>query len=98
MMALYIMFYPEGMKGRILKCDLESYKMKARILEANKIDRDLLIYLIWQLGVVTNERIGEKFGLTYSAVNRRVRIFKEMLDKDKRLQRKFKQVKSQIKI
>jgi REP element-mobilizing transposase RayT len=83
---------------KILKCDLELCKTSARILEANKIDRDLLIYLIWRLGVVTNEQIGEKFGLTYSAVSQRVRVFKQMLEQDKALQRKFDNIKSQIKI
>lgn len=84
--------------ARKLKCDLDSYKASARILAADKTDRDLLIYLIWQLGVATNEQIGEKFGLTYSAVSRRVQIFKKMLEQDKALKRKVEVIKTQIKI
>jgi chromosomal replication initiation ATPase DnaA len=57
-----------------------------------------LIYIAWQLGVVTNQEIGEKFGLTYSAVSQRVSVIKEILNKDKELERKYKHIKSLIKI
>jgi hypothetical protein len=40
-----------------------------RISKSVKADWDLLIYIVWQLGVATNQQIGEKFGLTYSAVS-----------------------------
>ena len=63
-----------------------------------KIDRDLLIYIAWQLGVATNQEIGEKFGLTYSAVSQRVSVVKELLNKDKKLERKYRHIKSLIKI
>jgi hypothetical protein len=58
----------------------------------------LLIYIAWLLGVATNQQIGEKFGLTYSAVSQRVGVVKEMLNKDKELERKYRHIKSQIKI
>jgi chromosomal replication initiation ATPase DnaA len=58
----------------------------------------LLIYIAWQLGVATNRQIGEKFGLSYSAVSQRVSVIKEMLNKDKELKRKSRHIKSQIKI
>jgi chromosomal replication initiation ATPase DnaA len=58
----------------------------------------LLIYIAWQLGVATNQQIGEKFGRTYSAVNQRVSVIKEMLNQDKELERKYRRIKSQIKI
>jgi chromosomal replication initiation ATPase DnaA len=63
-----------------------------------KTDRDLLIYVGWQLGVATNQQIGEKFGLSYSAVSQRVRAIKEKLNKDKGLARKYRLIKSLIKI
>ena len=81
-----------------LNTDLRRYQKLSRISKADKADRDLLIYLTWQLGVATNQQIGEKFGLTYSAVSRRVGIFKDMLRKDKALQKRFNKIKSQIKI
>ena len=48
----------------------------------------MLIYLLWQLGQLTNQQIGEKFGLTYSAVSQRVSIFKTLLIKNKALREK----------
>jgi hypothetical protein len=47
---------------------MDLYRESTRISKSVKTDRDLLIYIAWQLGVATNQDIGEKFGLTYSAV------------------------------
>jgi hypothetical protein len=58
----------------------------------------LLIYIAWQLGVATNQQIAEKFGLTYSSVSQRARVTKEKLDQDKALARKYKHIKSLMKI
>jgi len=82
----------------LLKCDLKLFRKSRRITKSTKVDRDLLIYIAWQLGVTTNQEIGEKFGLSYSAVSQRVKIIKEMLKKDKELARKCRQIKSLIKI
>ena len=60
---------------KLLKCSPENYSKTARISEIDKLNRDLLIYLMWQLGQLTNQQIGEKFGLSYSAVSKRVGIF-----------------------
>jgi hypothetical protein len=56
------------------------------------------IYLIRRLGVVTNEQIGERLGLTFSVVSHRMCIFKQILEQDKVVQRKFDNIKSLIKI
>jgi chromosomal replication initiation ATPase DnaA len=82
----------------ILKCDMELCRESTRISKSVKADRDLLIYIAWQLGVATNQEIGEKFGLTYSAVSQRVSVIKEMLNKDKGLARKYRHIKSLIKL
>jgi hypothetical protein len=60
----------------ILKFDLGLCRKSARIPKWAKADRDLLIYIAWQLGVATNQQIGNKFGLTYSAVSQRVGVIK----------------------
>ena len=84
--------------AKLLGSDLKRFRSSARISRTSKSDRDLFIYLMWQLGMMTNEQIGEKFGLTYSAVSKRVGIFKTKLSKDKTLQQKFSSLKAQIKI
>jgi hypothetical protein len=82
----------------ILKCDMELCRKSARISKSSTLDRDLLIYTAWQLGVATNQQIGEKFGLTYSSVSQRARVIKEKLHKDKALAKRYQQFKSLMKI
>jgi putative transposase len=82
----------------ILKCDLELCRNSARISKSSTMDRDLLIFIAWHLGVATNQQIGEKFGLTYSSVSQRARVIKEKLNKDKALARKYQHIKSLMKI
>ena len=84
--------------AEILGCRLEKFQKAARVSPSDILDRDMLIYLMWQSGRLTNVQIAEKFGLTYSAVSRRVSVFKNMLGKNKTLQNKFNRVKSLIKI
>jgi hypothetical protein len=56
------------------------------------------LYIPWQLGVATNQQISDKFGLTYSAVSQRGSVIKKMLNNDKELERKYRHIKSLIKI
>ena len=84
--------------ARILKCDLDLCRESTRIPNLLKADRDLLIYIAWQSGVATNQEIGEIFGVTYSAVSQRAGVIKELLKKDKQLQKKCQHIQSLIKI
>jgi putative transposase len=63
--------------AEILKCRIEHFRKAARVPQSDILDRDMLIYLMWQSGQLTNYQIAEKFGLTYSAVSRRVSVFKD---------------------
>ena len=82
----------------ILEFDMDLCRESARISESVKADRDLLIYIAWLTGVATNQEIGERFGLTYSAISQRVKVVKEMLKKDEKLVGKLRHIKSLIKI
>ena len=84
--------------AKILNCDPYPYRKALRIPSAEKVNRDFLIYLLWHTGQLTNQQIGEKFGLSYSAVSSRVRIFKGLLKNNRKLEDKFNQIKSLIKI
>jgi chromosomal replication initiation ATPase DnaA len=84
--------------AQALKCNPEHFRKSKRVSKADTVNRDLLIYLLWQLGQLTNQQIGDKFGLTYSAVSQRVSIFRALLIKNQALRKKFNQIKSQIKI
>ena len=71
--------------ARLMKFDLDLYRKSVRVPSWAKTDRDLLIYLVWKLGVATNPQIGEKFGLTCSAVGHRVYAIKEKLHNENNL-------------
>jgi hypothetical protein len=82
----------------ILNCDLATIKQSRRVLETEKDNRDMMIYYLWENGGITNEQIGDLFGLTYSSISRRVREFSERCKKDKSLKRNYDWLKSQIKV
>jgi len=82
----------------ILNCDLETIKQSRRVLEREKDNRDMMIYYLWERGGITNEQIGELFGLTYSSISRRVFKFSERCKKDRGLKRNYDRLKSQIKV
>ena len=54
------------------------------------INRDMLVFYAWQSGRFSNSEIGAQVGLTVSSVSRRVGIFQNLLDRDKKLRAKLK--------
>ena len=83
--------------AHILKCDVDEITNGQRVKESIKENRDLLIYLLWDMGLYTNSEIGVLFSLTYSAISRRVNIMQAKIDEGRRLKRKYNKLKSQIK-
>lgn len=59
--------------------------------------RDLSIYLLWESGRYTNQEIGEAFGITYSAVSRRVKAVRDRLAFDPLLGKKYRRLRSRMK-
>mgnify|MGYP001827060370 FL=1 len=57
-----------------------------------------MIYLIWKAGVLTNDQIGELFGVSFSAVSHAVKSLKARMREDPKLQAKFEQFNSQFKL
>ena len=82
----------------VLGADLKRFKNSGKVSAQDVLDRDLLLYLVWQQGHQTNQQIGDLFGLTYSAVSRRVSIFKNLICWDKVAREKLERLKSKIKI
>jgi REP element-mobilizing transposase RayT len=82
----------------MLQCNPEHFRKSKRISKTDILNRDILIFLLWQLGQLTNQQIGENFGLTYSAVSQRVSIFKGILAENQAVCNKYNQIKSQMKI
>jgi REP element-mobilizing transposase RayT len=77
-----------------LGCDLYGFRKSARVSTQDVRKRDLLIYLTWQSGGWTIQEIGDRFGLTYSAVSRRASLFKSKLIVDKLLLQQLEQIRA----
>ena len=83
---------------KILKFNLEAAQNGKKIGAGEKDKRDLLIYLLWKTGRLSNREIGAYFGLTYSAISRRVKVIKDKISAEQRLKDKYQMLKSQIKV
>ena len=84
--------------ARILDCNLIDYRRSLRISGQYRDKRDLLIYLLWEIGLYKNQEIGDLLGLTYSSISRRANITRARISKDIKFKKQFKQLKSQIKM
>ena len=79
-----------------LGCDVRDFRKTARVSSSRALDRDLLLYAVWQLGVRTNSQIGDIFGRSGSAVSKRVAALKSKAADDKLIREKITQIKSLI--
>lgn len=82
--------------GELLGCDLEPFKKAARVSSSSVLERDLLLYAVWQLGVRTNSQLGEIFGLSGSAVSKRMAELKLKAVDDERVRERLAKIKSLI--
>ena len=80
-----------------LKCDLDAMKVAGRVSAQDKDNKDLLIYILWKTGTVTNSVIGEQFGIIYSSVSHYVKSMRLKLEKDRLLKKKLNSVYSLFK-
>jgi hypothetical protein len=62
------------------------------------MNRDLMLYLLWNSGIFTNQQIGELLGLSYSSVSRRAAMVRKSIQKDKILLNKVQQLNTLIKL
>jgi len=83
---------------KILKCDVRLFIQAGRLYGDQKEDRDLLVYLLWKSGRLTNAQIGQLLGLSYSAVSHAVRRLKQKMRGSPALRRRFEQLNSQFKL
>ena len=82
--------------AKLLLCDLENLKNSPRVSDADKLNRDILLYLLWQEGKYTNLRIGTLLGLTHSSVSRRVAIMRQRIANEQNLKKQIFAIKSKI--
>jgi REP element-mobilizing transposase RayT len=84
--------------ARLLGCNVKEFKKLSRVSGPQKEKRDLIVYLIWQTGLLTNEKIGAIFDLTYSSVSHSVRAVKARMAKDHKFRDYFEGLNSQFKV
>ncbi len=81
----------------LLNVDLDKFKKAGRLRGREKLKRDMLISLLWGLGIFKNEEIGSAMGISYSAVSKSVSALNKMIQEDNTLKKKFKRFNSQFK-
>ena len=84
--------------SKLLGCNLEAFRESLRISETDKADRDLMIYVLWNTGRFTNQKVAKLFGLSYSSVSRRVSIVRNRLREDKIFKAKLDRLNALIKM
>ena len=84
--------------SKLIKFDIAMCGKAMRLYGEDKTKRDLVVYLIWRKGIATNEKIGQFFNMSYSAVSHSVKSFKMKMSKDEKLKKYFDEINSQFKL
>jgi putative transposase len=84
--------------AKMLDCDLKRFRQMPRISREDRDNRDLLVLSIWKTGVMTNNEIGNLFGMTYSAVSHIVKSVRLRMKGDPNLKKRFNQIYSLFKM
>ena len=82
----------------MLDVDMLFFKQSRRIPKSVKVNRDLLVYCLWKTGILTNKKIGELFGVSYSSISHIVKSVQSGLDRDKEYREKFMKTYSLFKM
>jgi REP element-mobilizing transposase RayT len=69
-----------------------------RLRGDRKLERDLVVFWLWNLGWYKNEEIGRVFGLTSSAVSHCAQTVRGSMEADGRLRRRCEALNSQCKV
>jgi len=100
--SLFRTFAPELLFTKataILKLDVEMVRNNKKRLQGDeKEKRDLLIYLLWKTGQLSNQEIGNLIGLSYSMVSRSVKATNEKILSDQGYRRQYQAVSSEFKV
>lgn len=84
--------------AQALNCRVDNFRKSLRISKADKMNRDLMLYLLWNSGIFTNRQIGELLGLSYSSVSRRAAMVRKSIQRDEVLLNKVQQLNALIKV
>ena len=84
--------------AKVVQIDLDKCVQAKRLRGIDKHKRDLLVYLLWNKGLMTNEQLGRVFNISNSAVSHSVKVFKEKMINDKKVKTQFDKLNSQFRL
>ncbi len=84
--------------AKIVQIDMDKCVQAKRLRGIDKQKRDLIVYLLWNKGLTTNEKLGQFFNISYSAISHCVKTFKDKMNKDKKVKSQFEKVNSQFRL
>jgi len=84
--------------AKIVQLDIDKCVQAKRLHGTDKHKRDLIVYFLWNKGLVTNEKIGQLFNVSCSAISHSVKIFKEKINNDKKVKNEFEKFNSQFRL
>ena len=101
--SLFREFEPEILlkeAAGMLKYDIEGIRnnQRIRLRGKEKEKRDMIIYLLWKTGRLSNREIGDLFGLTYSMISRSVKEINGRIAHDKKLKEQYLSLNSLFKV
>ncbi len=82
----------------ILNCDLDYIRHSRRISKLLKDGRDLLVFLVWKICILSNEETGRLFGMTYLAISHILSSMRTRMQKDSDLRVKYNNLYSLCKM
>jgi hypothetical protein len=84
--------------AEIVQIDIDKCVQAKRLYGIDKHKRDLIVYFLWNKGLMTNEKLGQFFNMSYSVISHCVKTFKEKMNKDKMVKNQFEKVNSRFKL
>ena len=81
-----------------LQIEVRDLRSPGRIYGDKKDKRDLMVFLLWKSGSISNKKIGEYFNISHSAVSHAVRSLKVRMNDDPELKARYHEINSQFKL
>ena len=83
---------------KVLQIKLRDLQNAGRVYGEKKDKRDLILYLLWKSGSISNKKIGQYFNISHSAVSHAIRSLKIRLKNDPDLKAHYDKLNSQFKL
>jgi hypothetical protein len=84
--------------AKIIGADLERFRSRKRLSGEDKTKRDLLINVLWEMGLYKNEEIGRVLDVSYSSVSKSVSDIRQQIKADRMIRIEFDKLNSLFKM